>query len=248
MHRFFVPSEVLETEPIVLPAHTGRQVMRVLRLRSGDHIILLDGSGSEFEVELLRVSGDTVEGKVIKMRAAVGEPPVNLTLYLCLTQREKFEWMLQKCTEAGAGAFVPVYSERSLVQAKHSVADKLSRWQNIVQEAAEQSGRGIIPSVYNAVEYQDAILLGSTTQQQCWLAWEEKRLFSLNQCLQALQAGMTLGVLIGPEGGLTQSEVHLAVVNGWQTFSLGPRTLRMETAALAATVRITAAFEDHGSS
>ena len=246
MHRFFVPPKILETEPILLPAEVGRQVTRVLRLRPGDRIILLDGSGVEFEVELLRVSVDTVQGKLIAQRAAISEPPVKLTLFLCLTQREKFEWMLQKCTEAGAGVFIPVYSNRSLVQAKHSVANKITRWQSIVQEAAEQCGRGIIPMVLDALEYQDAVLLGSTTQQRCLLAWEEEQSITLNQRLRGLQAGSNLGVLIGPEGGLTPEEVHLAVANGWQTFSLGPRTFRMETAALAATVRITAAFEDHG--
>ena len=115
-----------------------------------------------------------------------------------------------------------------------------------VQEAAEQCRRGIIPTVLNALEYQDAVLLGSKTQEHCLLGWEEEQSITLNQRLHGLQMGSTLAVLIGPEGGLTPEEVHLAVENCWQTFSLGPRTFRMETAALAATVRITAAFEDHG--
>jgi 16S rRNA (uracil1498-N3)-methyltransferase len=88
----------------------------VLRLQPGERVIALDGLGMAYEVELLQVGGRACRGGFGPAARRGGEPAARITLYLALTGREKFEWMLQKCTEVGAAAFVPVISSRSLVQ------------------------------------------------------------------------------------------------------------------------------------
>jgi len=164
------------------------------------------------------------------------EPGTHLTLYLCLTQREKFEWMLQKCTEVGASRFVPVVSARSLVQEGRDAEKKHLRWQRIVQEAAEQSGRGLLPTVAEPLKYSSALQDAHASHQVSLFMWEGEKQVMLRDVLQtqALSNPARIAILIGPEGGFTLEEVEMARAAGLLPVSLGKRILRMETAALVA--------------
>ncbi|MEA4908945.1 MAG: 16S rRNA (uracil(1498)-N(3))-methyltransferase [Chloroflexi bacterium] len=237
MHRFFLPPEAIGAERVRFPEETARQIRRVLRLRPGQQVVVLDGGGREFVVELDEVTAGAVSGQVRAQAAAGGEPAVQLVLYLCLTQREKFEWMLQKCTELGAAAFVPVLSSRALVQAAGEAEHKRTRWQRILQEAAEQSGRGRVPQLYPALSYADA-LADAGQHPARLILWEEERAHALQTALRGLAGLPRLAVLIGPEGGLSPAEVDQAQAAGFTAVTLGRRILRMETAAMAATALI----------
>ncbi|MEN4100966.1 MAG: RsmE family RNA methyltransferase [Anaerolineaceae bacterium] len=239
MHRFFLSPELLTGEIIVFPAHIARQMARVLRLKPGEHVFVLDGQGSEFEVELLAAGQEGIHGRIIARRAARGEPRTRLTLYLALTQREKFEWMLQKCTEVGAAAFVPLMTARSLVQDGRAAANKLERWARIVREAAEQSRRGLVPRLVAPLRFEEAISQAKTHPLRL-IAWEGEHVAGLRQALAPLQDSHTpaLAVFIGPEGGFSEGEIAAARQAGFQPVTLGERILRMETAALVAAALI----------
>jgi 16S rRNA (uracil1498-N3)-methyltransferase len=159
MHHFFLSPDHFKTDTIHFPDDIARQMARVLRLQPGQHVLALDGTGNAYEVELLQVGREGVQGRVVAQRPAGGEARARITLYLALTGREKFEWMLQKCTEVGAAEFVPVISSRSLVQDERDAAKKLERWERIVREAAEQSRRGMLPQVHQPLRF-DAALSG----------------------------------------------------------------------------------------
>lgn len=239
MHRFFIPLEVFETEQISFPAETAHQMARVLRLQAGEQVVVLDGSGREALVELTLVERESVEGRVCKRYKNQAEPLVTLRLFIGLTQREKFEWILQKGTEVGVTTFIPVITQRSLVQ---TAGQKMDRWQRIVKEAAEQSGRGIVPKVLPAVPFETAA--GQAGQFDLSLAaWEQEKSLALTTALAGARAGGRLALLIGPEGGLSVEEIEMARACGWQPVSLGPRILRMETAAVVAAALIAAHFE-----
>ena len=233
MHRFFLPLEAFQADTVRFPAETAHQIRRVLRLGAGDEVLALDNQGWQYRV---RLAGDDL-GHVLLREAAAGEPALHLTLFLALTQREKFEWALQKCTEAGVSAFVPFVSTRSLVQDAQDAHKKLPRWQKIVQEAAEQSGRGRIPPVAAPLPWAGALHSAQAASLR-WIAWEEEQQTGLRTALRGLAPvpGQTAAVFIGPEGGFTPAEVEQARQSGCQPLSLGPRILRMETAALAAAV------------
>jgi 16S rRNA (uracil1498-N3)-methyltransferase len=239
MHRFFLPPDHFKTDTISFPPDTARQMALVLRLQPGERVIALDGLGMEYEVELLQVSRTGVQGRVTDRRAVRGEPAARITLYLALTQREKFEWMLQKCTEVGAAAFVPVISSRSLVQERGDAAKKLERWGRIVREAAEQSQRGIVPEVRAPVKFEAALQDGSSYHLRL-IPWEGEQAAGLRQALAGLQnaSSPTLAVFIGPEGGFSAEEIEAARGAGFQPVTLGRRILRMETAAVVAAALI----------
>ena len=243
MHRFFLPPDAFQDEIIIFPTETAQQIQRVLRLLNGEKVTALDNLGWQYSVELTEVSRGQVSGRVLGKSCVLSEPPVHLSMYLCLTQREKFEWMLQKCTEVGAAEFTPVLSSRSLVQDKHAYENKHSRWERIIQEAAEQSGRGKIPRLNLPLDYATAVETAKAKNDICLVAWEEENTLRLPDVLHGMSAGANLALLIGPEGGLTAEEVNQAVHTGWKVVSLGPRILRMETAAVVSAALVIDWFE-----
>jgi len=238
LHRFFIPPDQISAGRVSLTGETARQVYSVLRLHSGARITVLDDSGLEYLVELEAVERSSALGRVLESQPCNTEPQTRLTIYLGLTQREKFEYALQKCTEAGAAGFVPVISSRTLVQDPAETARKLPRWRQIVQEAAEQSNRGRLPVVHPPLHWKEALQHAATRHARSFLLWEGEHTASLRSALADVQPGSTLAAIIGPEGGLSETEAELAVHTGCVPVSLGRRILRMETAALAAALLI----------
>jgi len=238
MHRFFIPSDQITAGRVSLTGETARQVYSVLRLHCGARITVLDDSGLEYLVKLEAVERSSALGRVLESQPCPAEPQTRLTIYLGLTQREKFEYALQKCTEAGAAAFVPVLSSRTLVQEPAEAARKFPRWQQIVQEAAEQSGRGRLPVIHPPLRWEEAVQQSAAQHTRSFLLWEGEHKASLKSALTDVQLGSRLAAIIGPEGGLSEAEAAVAVQAGCVAVSLGKRILRMETAALAATLLI----------
>jgi 16S rRNA (uracil1498-N3)-methyltransferase len=235
-HRFFLSPELLNKHEIDFPADLARQIGRVLRLKSGAKVIVLDNCGRQADVELVMVAADQVAGRVLSISPASGEPAARLTLYLGLTQREKFEWMLQKCTEVGAATFVPLVTQRSLVQDGREVERKRVRWEAILREAAEQCARGRIPELRPALNWTAALGDACENHDLALAAWEGERSLRLREALGVVKgiAAPRLGLLIGPEGGLSEEEIEAARMAGVQAVTLGKRVLRMETAAVVA--------------
>ncbi len=238
MHRFFVNLEDITNDEVHFSGLSAKQIGRVLRLKAGDQCIVLDNLGNEMLVEMTRIGSGDCSASIVK-KAAADEPQIRLSMLLCLTQREKFEWMLQKCTEVGAAAFQPVISRRSLVQEKTDMEAKYARWRMILKEAAEQSGRGRIPELLPTASLAEAVRAAARANPLCIIPWEEER----NTGLKTVLAGKKvtkIAALIGPEGGFSAEEVQNAVDAGFQKITLGKRILRMETAAV-----VTAALVFH---
>jgi 16S rRNA (uracil1498-N3)-methyltransferase len=200
-------------------------------MRHGQEVIVLNGKGQEYVVKLVIDENGQVSGRIKSRRQAMGEPVVRLVLYLSLTQREKFEWMLQKCTEVGAAAIVPFISSRCLIQDQHDAGRKLDRWRKIVLEAAEQSGRGIVPDVQDPVMFPQAVQQAHDGSALALIAYESEQQQQLRQVL-AGQHPDRVALLIGPEGGFSEEEIALAKASGLVSVGLGQRILRMETAAI----------------
>ncbi len=236
MHRFFVDPEVLQGNRVVLPAVQAHQIRNVLRLRAGSAILVLDNSGAEYEVMLRQVDKQQVVGEAIAKRPSPNEPTVHLTLYQALMKRDKFEWVLQKGTEIGVSQFVPIVTQRSLVQDVDIKEGKLFRWQKIITEAAEQSRRGRIPELHPPQTLTQA--LAEQPPQPGLIAWEEEDSLTLRDALLARERPSHISLFIGPEGGFATEEVEAAQAAGLEAITLGKRILRAETAALVASALV----------
>lgn len=240
-YRFFVPPESIRGNTVVLSdAALVHQLARVLRLRPGDRVLLLDGLGSAYEVALTALERERVIGTVERQAPAPGEPSVALTLFVALLRPERFEWVLQKGTELGVSAFVPVQCARSL-PADRADERKLARWRRIVREAAEQSCRGRLPALVEPQPFRPACAATAAADLSL-LLWEGEA-EPLRTVLRALSPPRgdhtpSLAVLSGPEGGITPEELTTATEHGIIPVSLGPRILRAETAPIAAAAAI----------
>jgi 16S rRNA (uracil1498-N3)-methyltransferase len=231
-NRFFVSESGFEDQDVRLSAEQAHQVCHVLRLQVGDGIVVLDNAGSEYEVMLTTVTKRETTGHVTSKRPALGEPKVQITLFQSLLARDKFEWVLQKGTEVGVTRFVPVQTERSIARAKQIDAKKLTRWRRILTEAAEQSHRGRIPEIEEAITWKEMISqIGDFDRSLIAATSGETR--TLRESLERSdRPPSSIAFLIGPEGGFSDDEVKQACDNGAVPVGLGPRILRTETAAM----------------
>ncbi len=236
MHRFFLTNAPPATGAAVDLSPLRHQLQRVLRAKPGDRVLLLDGYGFEYVTELEAVDGREMTGRVLEKRRATGEPAIDVTLWQCALKADKMEWVLQKGTELGVSRFVPVISERTIVRPASALLRKYERWRTIVREAAEQSGRGLLPELAEPLPYAEAVRRADGMR---FLPWEEAGgAPGLSERFARAIGGAAgqprIDLLIGPEGGLSAAEAQEAVAAGWEIATLGPRTLRAETAALAA--------------
>lgn len=227
LHRFFLRPGDLAGQDVRFPEEQSRQLERVLRLRAGDHVLVLDSSGAEYEV-ILETLGRQAVGRIIAQRTNMAEPRVSLDLYAGILKGSKFETVLQKGTEVGVARFVPLLTARS-VPAEPS-DQKIRRYHTIVREAAEQSRRGRIPEVADPLPLQEG-LLTAIQAGPVILLWEDEG----ERHLMTIPLPETVGraaLFVGPEGGFTPEEAELARAVGGLTVTMGPRILRAETAGV----------------
>ena len=238
MHRFFIPREWIDQERVVITGRQVHQLRDVLRLAAGDHIIVLDNTGWEYEVELERVDRGYASGVVREIRSAA-EPRTKVTLYQALLKGSKFEFVIQKGTELGVACFVPMLCQRCV--AGNRVSEKnLERWRRIIVEAAEQSGRGRLPTLEPALPFEEACRSATGFSL---LAWEGEKTLGFRDALRgeihrqriiSEKNPLSVNLFIGPEGGFSPGEVEFAQGCGIVPVTLGRRVLRAETAGLVA--------------
>ncbi len=295
MHRFFIPPKLLtdpahvrdattspsqesssnvvaplsgaRPNPISLPKDLAHQVRDVLRLNIGEHLLLLDNSGDEILATVARTSKASVEVHLLERRPGKSEPTVHIILCQGLLKSARFEWILEKGTELGVSTFAPILCRRSMAGLEDAGPTRLQRWQRIIQEAAEQSGRSRLPELLPIRPLQHA-LNDIPPGAFAIMPWEEEHNRTLHDALNApgnVRATLavarpaparptlanstpapsipthpptTIVLFIGPEGGLMPEEVALAQQHGVQVVSLGSRILRAETAALTAVANV----------
>jgi 16S rRNA (uracil1498-N3)-methyltransferase len=239
MQRFFVPAQWLEEEEVTITGPLVHRLRNVLRLRRGSHVLLLDNSGWEHEMEIANVTSQRIEGRIVHKSLAVAEPRTKITLYQALLKLDRFEWVLQKNTELGVVGFVPMITERCIIGSLEDISKtKTERWWRILMEAAEQSGRARLPTLRPAVMFptacEDAARGGLTL-----IPWEEEKERSLRSVLrEAERPPFSINLFVGPEGGFTPEELAQAQRYGARPVTLGPRILRAETAGLVAAAAI----------
>ena len=238
MHRFFVQRSVFQGSDVTLGGDVARQISRVLRMRPGDVVVLLDGSGYEYSVRLEDFGADSVRGTLLKKEPGRGEASHAVDLYLSLLNKpDKFEWALQKCTELGVSRVVPIIAERCVPRAFDG--GRRERFERIITEAAEQSGRARLPELDDAMPFADAVALEGERLDSDGDAPHLALIPALGADMRIADAFWednqtgSVSIFIGPEGGFTDDELALADRAGIRLVSLGPRTLRAETAAVA---------------
>ena len=226
LSRFFIDAP-LSLGQHELPEAQAHYIGRVLRHAAGDAVQLFDGSGREYLGELIEVGKKAVRVELREQLAGQAESPLRIHLGQGLSRGERMDWAIQKATELGVGEITPIVSERCEVRLKDERADKrLGHWRQVAISACEQCGRSVLPVIHAPV---------SLAEWQGHVQAELKLvLHPVAAPLESHTRPHSLAFLIGPEGGLSETEVEQAKAAGFHAARLGPRVLRTETAPVVA--------------
>lgn len=238
--RIHVAADFAVGGDVVLPEGPARHVARVLRLAEGAHVQLFDGAGLEARAVLVEASRKRVVARIEAVEAGRGESPLTVHLGQAISKGDRMDYAIQKAVELGVAAITPLYTEHGDVRLKgEREAKKLGHWQAVAASACEQCGRAVVPTVYPPRFLAE------------WLA-ERREVLRLvlhpasQGALERTGAPGSAALLIGPEGGLSASEVEAATAAGFAPLSLGPRILRTETAPVVALALLQYRFGDLG--
>lgn len=230
--RFFISPEQVSGQQISLSGEDVRHIATVLRMKSGDELLLCDGQGNEYAARITQVTKSEIAAEIASQSKREPQLP-SILLGQGLPKSDKMDWIAQKATELGVAAIVPIVTERTIVKVRDE-EKRVSRWQKIAREAAMQSNRPDIPQVHAIVPFTEFLrTLNSEPGTLLLFPWEEGTQ-PLKDVLRERRDIRKIVVLIGPEGGFSAKEAGLAREKGFHLVSLGRNILRTETAALAA--------------
>lgn len=232
MPRFFIDHE--PTDYINVEGADARHIGYSLRMKVGDELTFCR-TGTDYICEIEEMTENTVLCRVKSTEPSKCEPSLKLTIYQAFPKQDKFEQIIQKVTELGAVRIVPFLSRRCVSRPdKKDFAKKRERFMRIAEEAAKQSGRGIIPEIGELLSFDEAVrdMASSQIKLICYENGGEK-LSEID-----FTAVETAAVMIGSEGGFERSEVEKTVENGAKQIWLGERILRCETCPIAVTAII----------
>lgn len=252
--RFYAPPNAFSHGQVTLTADEARHLSDVLRLQPGDEAYVFDGVGDEFQCVVDDVARDSV---LLSVRASVAparpESPLNLALAVALLKGDKFDLVVQKTTELGISRILPIITDRADIKLRDESdgAKRVARWQRIALEAAKQSGRARVPEVESPLSLvalfrncatEDAVPESAVMTLR--LLFSERAGGRLEYAYGLSAQPQKVTALIGSEGGWTDDELELARMRRWQIVTLGGRTLRAETAAIAVTTLLQHRFGD----
>ncbi|MBI3041281.1 MAG: 16S rRNA (uracil(1498)-N(3))-methyltransferase [Betaproteobacteria bacterium] len=241
--RVYFPGELSPDRSCVLPPRQAHHATRVLRLKSGDSVVLFNGDGAEYAAVIERVAKGGATVKVIERRLVERESRIEVVLGQALSSGERMEYTVQKAVELGVAAIHPLAASRSIVRLERErAARRVSHWQAVAIGACEQCGRNRVPPVAPVAPLEEFLERRGANHDAVLPVLlsplAETRLRELPRPDGAVV------LLAGPEGGFTPEEESLARRGGFVPVRLGPRVLRTETAAIAALAAMQALWGD----
>lgn len=246
MFKFFVAGNQIQENTIKIMGEDVNHISNVLRLKKGEQIIICDKhTAKSYICEIIEPAKEYINCGIVDLVKQSTESSVHVDIFQGIPKSDKMEYIIQKATEIGVRNIIPVQLERCISKIdKKSETKKIDRWQKIAEVAAKQSKRDRIPKIENVINIKkickiipkyDIILVAYENEQNITLKDELKKL-DRNKKLE-------IGIVIGPEGGLSENEVEELVKNGAKCVTLGKRILRTETAALVILSDIMYEFE-----
>lgn len=228
--RLFVQKDLSTNNNIQIEGQQSHHVLNVLRQVKGDKLVLFNGQGGEYLVEIVQTGKGSLTALVLKHDVVERESMLPVFLGLSVIKRDKMDFAIQKATELGVNSIAPLISEFTNV--KSQVLDKRHHhWQGIIESACEQCGRNTLPQLYPVQAFVDWVnVIDAAVKVVCEPDSDRKASLSRKE---NLSKPASLALLIGPEGGFSAPESSAAVKTGFVSMGLGPRILRAETAVVS---------------
>lgn len=226
--RFYEAQPLAGLTELTLSDSSFQHAGKALRLREGDRLCLFNGDGQEYDAQIISADKRSMQVSITGTRTAATESRLNIEIGQALSRGERMDYAVQKTTEMGCHTLTPLFTERCEVKLTAERQDKRQRhWQQIAISACEQSLRNRLPEIATPQPLQTWL---ETCQAEVKLVLHHHSATPLTN----IQPPTSVALLIGPEGGLTEAEVALAMAQGFQPLALGPRVMRTETAPVAA--------------
>ena len=239
-HRLFIGQPITRNQYLEIDGDTAHYLTRVLRLKPGSELTVFEGNGYEYPAVITQIGKQRTVLRAGEPVLRDVESPLSVRLIQGVCRGERMDLVIQKATELGVYSIQPVITEFTVVKLKPKRAQRrLDHWRKIARSACEQCGRNRLPEIIEPVALADYLQRSSTADHRLLLDPDA------NSTLASLQDRVNaVDVLIGPEGGLSQTERETANTFGFAGVSMGPRVLRAETAALAALALVQARWGD----
>ena len=233
MYRFFVePSQVDETV-IRICGSDVNHIKNVLRMKTGEEILISTGETMEYTCYIEEFLEDEVTAHIMYAQEAGYELSSKIYLFQGLPKSDKMEWIIQKAVELGVHQVIPVATKRAVVRLEgKKEVNKQRRWQAISESAAKQSKRMQIPTVHMPVTFQQALAMMAESDVRLMPYENAEGMEGTRRILESIEPGESIAILIGPEGGIDEAEVEMAMKEKVEPITLGKRILRTETAGM----------------
>jgi len=247
MYKFFVKEEQIEDNKINIVGEDVNHIKNVLRLENGENVCVCNKDTSKSYVcKIIEVNNNVVKCEIIEEVLNTTEANTYIHIFQGLPKSDKFEFIIEKCTEIGIKEITPVSMKRSIVKLEEKdKTKKLDRWKKIAEVAAKQSKRDSILKVNNVINFQN-IFENAQDYDILLVAYEEEKEITLKNVLSKFKdkQNLKVAVIIGPEGGIDANEINLLKENSFVSVTLGKRILRTETAPLVISSNILYELED----
>jgi len=236
--RYFTQTPISSTK-VLLDGHEAHHLVNVMRAKPGLEVTIFDGGGAEFVARVDRVARASVELTIVRREEINRELPFDLTLAVALPKGDRQKWLVEKAVELGVTKIVPLITTRGVVQPVERTVDRLRR---TVIEASKQCGRNKLAEITEPKKWPNFV--SQTLNVGCRIiahpgCRSTSKGTGLEHPLSAIVPNERAAVGVGPEGGFTTQELAIAIESGWYQLDLGPRILRIETAAIFALAFVT---------
>ena len=239
MHRLYQPGPYQTGDEITLDKTGSQHLIKVLRYKGGDSLIIFDGHGNSFNATVASISPKSTTVKLGQHSDEHTESSLLIHIGLAVSKGERMDFAIQKAVEAGVFEITPIITRHSVVRLDDKRKEsRLWHWQGITRHACEQSGRSVIPQINPVIDFPSA-LTNFTADTKLILDPDT------GNSLHSIKTKPTsVAILIGPEGGFSESEISDAMTNGFSVIKLGPRVFRAETAPVAACIALQTLWGD----
>ncbi|HIJ55416.1 MAG TPA: 16S rRNA (uracil(1498)-N(3))-methyltransferase [Deltaproteobacteria bacterium] len=246
MRRFYIRPEALNQKIGLISGSDAKHVVKVLRLKERDRLLLFDGNGFDYEAEIVRLSPEKAEVNILRKFPSKSEPVVHITVAQALLKDRKMDDIIRQITELGIFRWIPFPAHRSVSRLDSlRLSSRIERWERIAKESLKQCGRSKIPAIIPVDSFEAMLSLSENSEMKI-IFWENETAALTDFKALHERPVQQIFIGIGPEGGFTEEEIERAAACGFQTLSLGPRILKSDTATVAACTLMQYLYGDLG--
>lgn len=236
MYNFFVKPETITGDSITITGTDVNHIKNVLRMKSGEQVYVSTGEDAvAYDCRITEISDEYVTCQINGILEEGLELPSDIYLFQGLPKGDKMEFIIQKAVELGVHQIIPVSMKRCVVKLDEKKGkSKVARWQSISEAAAKQSKRRLIPKIADVMTFREAMEMAKDFEVKMIPYESAEGMQKTKKIISQIQPGQKIGIFIGPEGGIDENEIALAMENGMEPVTLGRRILRTETAGMTA--------------